>query len=129
MNVKRKISFLAPIICSSTHTILSQDNQIMAIFANKPKPKQMEKIVEFIMRYLKEVAHFFSHIGDIHQWTTDNLMAVAEYLFIGWIALLFLPRLLFRNLLLQLVAKIILVIILPGLLLWAHDPHWYEAYL
>ena len=89
----------------------------------------MEKIVDFIMHYLQQVAHFLSHISDTQYWTTDNLIAASEYLFIGWVSLLVIPRLFFRNTLLQLVAKIILILIWVGLLLWAYDPHWYQAYL
>ena len=89
----------------------------------------MEKIIDFITHYLKQVAYFFSNIHDTQQWTQENLIAVAEYLGIGWVSLLIIPRLFFRNALLQLVAKIILILIWIGLLLWAYDPNWYKAYL
>lgn len=89
----------------------------------------MDKLVDFIMSYLREVAYFFRHISDLSLWNSDSLIAVAEYIFIGWIALLVIPRLFFRNALLQLVAKILIILLLIGLLLWANDPNWYQAYL
>ena len=81
------------------------------------------------MSYLREVAYFFRHISDLSLWNSDSLIAVAEYIFIGWIALLVIPRLFCRNALLQLVAKILIILLLIGLLLWANDPNWYQAYL
>ena len=89
----------------------------------------MEKIIDFTMHYLRQVAHFFSQLQDTQSWTTNNIIAASEYLFIGWVSLLVIPRLLFRNTLLQLVAKIILILTWISLLLWAYDPQWYKAYL
>ena len=43
----------------------------------------MDKLVDFIMSYLREVAYFFRHISDLSLWNSDSLIAVAEYIFIG----------------------------------------------
>ena len=61
----------------------AQPISYVTLSRNNQNLYKMDKLVDFIMSYLREVAYFFRHISDLSLWNSDSLIAVAEYIFIG----------------------------------------------